>query len=389
MKDLSSTGFEDILIVDDTPANLRLLSQMLTSHGYKVRAVTNGSRALESVQTLPPDLILLDIRMPVLNGYEVCERLKAEEETREIPIIFISALDDIQDKVRAFKTGGVDYITKPFQIEEILARIQTHLALRKLQVQLEAANKRFEHELLVAGRMQKSFLPRKMQDLCGWQIAFKLQPARETSGDFYDIFHLPGNRLGILIADVVDKGVGAALFMALSWTLIRTYSAQFPESPETVLQAANQRILTDSGVRQFVTLFYGVLGLDNGTLIYSNAGHNPPLLVTGDNLKNIQKLTRTGRPLGIFVDETWQRKSAQINPGDLFFLYTDGITETHNEAGEPFGEAGLISSIQANSGESVEKIKDRIISEVCEFAGPCRPDDDIAIIVIKREDNTT
>jgi two-component system sensor histidine kinase/response regulator len=127
----------DILIVDDTPANLRLLSQMLIARGYKVRPVLNGVRALAAVRSTLPDLILLDIMMPEMNGYEVCKRLKADEQTRDIPIIFISALDATEDKVRAFTAGGVDYVTRPFQSEEVLARVETHLSLRNLQKSLQ------------------------------------------------------------------------------------------------------------------------------------------------------------------------------------------------------------------------------------------------------------
>lgn len=130
----------DILIVDDTPGNLRLLSQMLADQGYKVRPVTSGEQALAAVQAMVPDLILLDIRMPQMSGYEVCERLKASARTCDIPIIFISALDEVQDKVQAFTVGGVDYITKPFHIEEVLARVKTHLALRDLQDLLRLVN---------------------------------------------------------------------------------------------------------------------------------------------------------------------------------------------------------------------------------------------------------
>jgi signal transduction histidine kinase len=126
-----------ILIVDDTPANLRLLSGMLAEQGYKVRSVINGQMALTAAQAAPPDLILLDIRMPEMSGYEVCEHLKAEEQTRDIPIVFISALDATEDKVKAFATGGVDYITKPFQLEEVLARVETHLALCNLRRSLQ------------------------------------------------------------------------------------------------------------------------------------------------------------------------------------------------------------------------------------------------------------
>lgn len=127
----------NILIVDDTSANLRLLSNMLTEQGYKVRAVVNGPMALTTTRAVPPDLILLDINMPGMNGYEVCQQLKADEQTREIPIIFISALDEVQDKVKAFTVGGVDYITKPFQFEEVLARVETHLSLCRLRKELE------------------------------------------------------------------------------------------------------------------------------------------------------------------------------------------------------------------------------------------------------------
>ncbi len=128
---------ESVLIVDDTPANLRLLTQMLTMQGYKVRPVTEGVQALAAATATPPDLILLDIMMPHMNGYEVCERLKADARTRDIPIIFLSALGDTQDKIKAFTMGGVDYITKPFQAQEVLARVKTHLAMRRLQKDLQ------------------------------------------------------------------------------------------------------------------------------------------------------------------------------------------------------------------------------------------------------------
>ena len=137
----------DILLVDDNPTNLRLLSQMLVERGYKVRAVISGARALEAVRSTPPDLILLDVRMPKLDGYEVCKRLKAHEQTRDIPVIFISALGETEDKLEAFSVGGVDYITKPFRVPEVVARVQTHLTLRALQRQLQAANRQLEMQL--------------------------------------------------------------------------------------------------------------------------------------------------------------------------------------------------------------------------------------------------
>ncbi len=137
----------NILVVDDTPANLRLLSGMLTEQGYKVRSVISGPMALTATHNAPPDLILLDINMPDMNGYQVCEQLKADQQTCDIPIIFISALGETKDKIKAFTAGGVDYITKPFQVEEVLARVETHLSLRAAQRQLQAANRELERQV--------------------------------------------------------------------------------------------------------------------------------------------------------------------------------------------------------------------------------------------------
>ncbi|MBW4574422.1 MAG: response regulator [Aphanothece sp. CMT-3BRIN-NPC111] len=147
----------NILVIDDTPENLNLLSAMLTEQGYKVRSVTKGSTALRGAQASPPDLILLDINMPQMNGYEVCQNLKADFRTQEIPVIFISALEDVLDKVKAFEVGGVDYITKPFQVEEVLARIENHLAIRNLQKQLQAQNTQLQQEIRDRQQAEEKF----------------------------------------------------------------------------------------------------------------------------------------------------------------------------------------------------------------------------------------
>lgn len=138
---------ENILVVDDTPDNLRLLSAMLTQMGYEVRRVINGQTALKTAQAAPPDLILLDIMMPEMNGYEVCQHLKASEQTCDIPVIFISALDEVIDKVKAFAVGAVDYITKPFSEEEVFARVENNLIVRRLQKQLIEQNARLQQEM--------------------------------------------------------------------------------------------------------------------------------------------------------------------------------------------------------------------------------------------------
>jgi serine phosphatase RsbU (regulator of sigma subunit) len=347
--------------------------------------VTSGPRALESARATPPNLVLLDIRMPEMDGYQVCEQLKSDYRTRGIPVIFISALDDVQDKVKAFQVGGVDYITKPFHVEEVIARTETHLALIHLQKKLLDANNKFERELLLAGKMQSSLMPSKPPHISGWRIAVKLKSARETSGDFFDVFHLPNGRFGVLIADVVDKGVGAALFMVLCWSLIRTYASEHPQDPKRVFQAVNQRVLNDTQADQFATAFYGVVDPHDGRMVYCNAGHNPPLLISNHGYYHTKSLTRTGIPLGIFEEATWEHKVAQIDPGDVLTLYTDGITEAQNKQGAIFGEQRLLDAIGSSANHSVEAIEDQILSSVFEFADHATQLDDIALVILSRE----
>ncbi len=373
----------DILIVDDTPANLQLLSKMLSEQGFRVRPVPNGSLALRVAKVEPPDLVLLDIRMPDMDGYTVCEHLKADEKTRDIPIIFISALDAIQDKVKAFQVGGLDYITKPFQVEEVLARVRTHLTLRKLQTQLQEANTKMMRELSLAGEVQASFFPRVLPRIPGWQLTVTLQSSRETCGDFYDINILPNRHLGLLVADVVDKGAGAALFMALCWTLFRTYALEFPTQPEFVLDAVNQRILEDTNAKQFVTTFYGILDPDTGRLSYCNAGHCPPFLIKRDD--DFKQLIRTGVPLGVFDNQTWKRKAVYLDPGDVLVLYSDGVTEAQNVEKCFFGEDKLMEAVRRRFGKSALKIQDGIINDLHSFMGEVSQADDIVLSILMRE----
>jgi sigma-B regulation protein RsbU (phosphoserine phosphatase) len=374
-----------LLVVDDNETNRDLLARRLERQGHAVALAEDGRQALEMVKTHSFDLVLLDIRMPEMDGYEVCEHLKADEGTRDIPIIFISALGEIQDKIQAFTVGGVDYVTKPFQFKEVLARVETHLTLRKLQKQLQDANEKMAQELALAGEVQTSFLPRALPDIPGWQLSVALKPARETSGDFYDVNLLPNGRLGILVADVVDKGVGAALYMALSWTLLRTYATEYPAQPELVLSTANHRILMDTKVNRFATVFYGILDLATGALVYCNAGHCPPYLISAQNSEDVRELTRTGVPLGMFEDEAWEQGVVQLAPSDVLVLYTDGITEARNEHGEFFDEDRLLASVRANLGHPAQAIQDAIIRAVYEFMGDVPQSDDIALAVVIRD----
>ncbi|HHH41792.1 MAG TPA: hypothetical protein ENK56_07275 [Chloroflexi bacterium] len=249
------------------------------------------------------------------------------------------------------------------------------------------AHQRVAQELALAGRIQASFLPGALPEVPGWQVAAVLEPARETSGDFYDFIPLSDGRLGLLVADVADKGVGAALYMALSRTLLRTYAVEYATRPERVLAAANRRILADAQAGLFITVFYGVLDPPSGRLTYASAGHNPPYLVraAGEAGRAVQTLRRTGIPLGILDEGTWERRTVHLAPGDLLVLYTDGVTEAQNAQGRFFGEERLLAVLQAHRERPAQAVCDALLTAVREFAGGAPPSDDITLVVVARQ----
>jgi serine phosphatase RsbU (regulator of sigma subunit) len=267
---------------------------------------------------------------------------------------------------------------------ELEEKVQERTAsLETAKQQAEAANKRYEQELLVAGQIQTSFMAAELPEIPAWESAATLIPARETSGDFYDIFSLPGeqgNRYGILIADVVDKGVGAALFMALNWALLHTYAHQYPNEPARVFAAANRRILRDTHAGQFVTVFYGVLDPRTGVLLYANAGHPPPYRFWDGKLSTLE---RTGAALGIFEDGQWEQKMVRFQPGDLCLFYTDGITEAQNVNRHFFEVNQLARLLQKMTTRSAEEIRGALISDLMGFIGDNPHQDDITLLVLK------
>ncbi len=240
-------------------------------------------------------------------------------------------------------------------------------------------------ELRLAGQIQASFLPNKFPLIPGWQLAVTLLPARETSGDFFDVIELSDNRLGILVADVADKGVGSALYMALSRTLIRTYAEEYDADPEVVFFAANNRLLKDARANLFITIFYGVLDPNEGTLTYCNAGHNPPYLIRKSDQGAVASLTRTGIAMGIEANSTWSSQTVAIDPGDILLLYTDGIPDTQDQDGDFFNDETIIEIARKNSGQSAHEIQSSIINEVQDFSNNAPQEDDITLMVLVRD----
>jgi serine phosphatase RsbU (regulator of sigma subunit) len=256
----------------------------------------------------------------------------------------------------------------------------------RAQVNLETlAAHKMTQELELAGRIQARFLPRRVPDVPGWDIAAALNPARQTSGDFYDFIPLDGGCLGLVVADVADKGTGAALYMALSCTLIRTFALQHPTAPDETLRAANERLLIDAGSDQFVTAFYGVLDPRSGVLTYANAGHNPACVLYAGSNGAVEMLGKTGVPLGLFEDMRWTQGRATVAPEGVLLLYTDGVSEAQNASREEFGMARLLDATRANLGRSAQDIQAAIMRAVTAFVGDAPQFDDLTLVVAVRQ----
>jgi DNA-binding NarL/FixJ family response regulator len=242
------------------------------------------------------------------------------------------------------------------------------------------------HELTIAGQIQTSILPEQAPTLPGWDISARLEPARETSGDFYDFIPLTDRKWGVVVADVTDKGIGAALFMVLSSTLIRTYTSRFPTLPGLALNAVSNRILTDTGGSMFVTALYGILEPFTGRFIYANAGHPPGYLISYQRgRETVESLRSTGMALGVLEQAQWKQRVVKLAPGDVLILYTDGVIEAENPEGEFFGEERLLDVALTMTNHSAREIQETLLDAVHSFVGSTPQQDDIALIIIRRE----
>jgi serine phosphatase RsbU (regulator of sigma subunit) len=287
-------------------------------------------------------------------------------------------------------SNPVGVVTLRSELDESQIHIQRERDLQMLGYLNQAARAlqtvgKRRQELTLAGRMQASLLPESPPSPEKWQISAIWKPARETSGDFYDFIEFNDDRIGVVLADVTDKGMGAALYMALSRTLIRTFAAEHPDKPAAIFSDANQRILADTHGGMFITMFYGLLDLKSGLMTYCNAGHHPPYLIRMDRNHKPEGLSRTGLPLGVSQENEWGEGAVQLTQGDLLLLYTDGVVEAHNSKEELFGDKRMLEIASSLKHRSVTDIQDAILSEMQVFSGSKHQFDDLTLVLIKRD----
>lgn len=330
---------QKILIVDDTPANIQILHEILQSD-YVIFFATNGPDALRIVQREIPDLILLDIMMPVMDGYEVCTRIKADPRTHQIPVIFITAMTDEGDEAKGLECGAIDYITKPISPPIVTARVRNHLelkgqrdALEELSLELVDKNRQLENERSLAHKVLENILPRHF-DLPDFTTAVIFRPSDQLGGDFFDAWS-DGDFTHFLIGDISGHSTSAALMMAVSKGIFRSLGHTMTD-PVAIVRAANRMLcpmMLDS--QMFLTLVYALFDRRDNTIAIVSAGHNPVYHLNGEEIVTIDS---TGPVIGWDEADCWEAVRCRFDPGMLLFLYTDGLTEAKDAAGREFGE---------------------------------------------------
>ncbi|MCT0223961.1 SpoIIE family protein phosphatase [Synechococcus sp. CS-1328] len=406
-----------ILVVDDTPSNLEVLERQLIRKGHQVTTCLNAEAALEQLRQQAFDLILLDLLMPSMNGDEFLRYLKSDPELRFIPVIMISALEDYGQMVKCIEIGAEDFLPKPFESTLLKARIGSSLERKRARdkeaiytKQVEALSALLQQELDQGRLMQRNFLPAQLLEKPGWEFAAFFSPAKQLAGDFYDLFELPDGAVGIIIADVCDKGVGAALFMGLFRSLLRIFSGQTlldglplhrsettapPPGPEPgggaqshlrpldAIGLTNSYIAINHGeTGMFATVFFGILELETGRMSYINAGHDP-IYVLDSDARIKQVLDVTGPAVGMLAQTRFAVKEMHLDRGDLMLAYTDGITEARATSGEFFGNTRL-QTLLSQGHASARRLTEAITEAVFAHTGEAEQFDDITLVAVKR-----
>ena len=356
-----------ILIVDDTPTNIGVISGALKD-SYRTKIATSGEKALALANADDkPDLILLDIMMPGMDGYEVCTRLKSDPATREIPVVFLTGQTGAEDETRGFEVGAVDYVHKPFSPAVVKARVRTHILLREARAQLASQLDALNQELDMARQIQLSILPHSIPQLPGLDIAARYSPMTSVAGDFYDFIHIDDKHIGILIADVSGHGLPSALIASMIQVALAGQASHATE-PAKVLTGLN-RALAGKFTQNFVTAAYVYIDLEKKLLRYAGAGH-PPVLRFRTSEGKTSQLLENGIVLGMIDDADYTALEIPLEHGDRHVLYTDGIPEAANSAGEQFGFARIQRYMESNHHVPAAQFADNFLAEISSWSAP-------------------
>jgi sigma-B regulation protein RsbU (phosphoserine phosphatase) len=387
---------ETILIVDDQEINLKLLEKVMRSQGYCTHVARDGRQAVASARRLLPDLILLDIVMPEFDGFQVCTELRASAQTGHIPIIFLSAKNKPEDIARGLELGGSDYVAKPFNKLEILARVKTHLSLHRKNRDLETAGKmlrarqdRIAEDLLAAASIQQSLLPKQNPDLDFGRLDWAFLPCEQVAGDIFNFFPLDETHWAMYIIDVCGHGVPSAMIaVSVSQVLnpltgLLTKDTTCPAPPDPIVSpgavmAELNRLFPFDRFQKFFTISYVICHLPSGQIRYSSAGHPPPVVLRARG--GCETLSEGGPLIGFDQPLPHPEGRTVLGSGDRLFLYTDGLYEHQGASGDRFGMGRLLDILAARRDLPLAENVSGTIESVKAFGNGTAPSDDISIL---------
>jgi phosphoserine phosphatase RsbU/P len=362
-----------ILIVEDDPAILCGLRDNLRFESHEVLTAADGEAGYRAVREYAPELVILDLMLPKLNGYDLCRRLRGEGFSA--PILMLSARSQEGDRVLGLDLGANDYVSKPFSLRELLARVRA-LLRHEREHKLDEAH--LGNELEMAAKVQQGLFPRVLPEVPGLDYAGICRPARGVSGDYYDFLLLGNGRLGLLLADVSGKGMAAALVGASLHAAIRGNASANSGCGEVLAKASHVLYETTTAER-FATAFYGEYDSASRILTYANAGHNSPMLVRGKECIRLDSLTP---PVGIAPVLPAAQRSVGLESGDWLLIFSDGIPEAANESGEDFGDDGLIAALARFRTGTAAEVCEGVVNEVRDYVREQRQADDITLIAV-------
>jgi sigma-B regulation protein RsbU (phosphoserine phosphatase) len=380
-----------ILLADDDPAVCQFVDVILRQAGYSVVRAADGVEAMERVRQSPPDLILLDILMPGLDGLDVLRSLRQNPETSQIPVIMLTEKGHVEDRVKGLEWGADDYVPKPFVPKELLVRIQALLRrsekVRALGPLMGVLGDWFSvqgieqlgHELETARDIQFRLLPPALPNLAGVEVGAALAPTKSVGGDFYDFIPMPGG-VGFAIGDVSGKGIPGALLMVMVRSLLRATAWEL-DAPGEIVRRVNRFLHRDLPPSMFVTMVFGVLSLGGGRrLSLANAGHTNPLFLRPGEPSRVLELG--GPALGAFEDAKYPQEELLLEAGDQVVLYTDGLVEATDAAGAALGVEGLAALIESRRPEPPQAVARAVLAEV-QGRGTGVSRDDLALLILR------
>ncbi|MCL5271198.1 MAG: SpoIIE family protein phosphatase [bacterium] len=370
-----------ILVVDDLQDNLELLCEHLDEDIYEVRTATSGQAAIHEIDRRPPDLVLLDVMMPGMDGIETCRRIKERTGDAYLPVVLITAYNDSDNRRRGLEAGAEDFVTKPFSRVELLARIRNLLHTKRLYDDLRIAKGRIEAEIDAVGALQRSLIPTVHPDVDQLRFHDFYLPSRQAGGDFFDFIPMDNDHLGIAIGDVSGHGPPASVLMAMVKMILRTCRAHWRE-PARLLRQTDAELSEFVPAGEFVTMFYGVFDLPGRTLHFASAGHCPPILFGPRHDPPLILKTDGGFPLCLIRENRFDEQTISFIPGSRLLLYTDGLIEVQNAERELFGLPRLQAALANLTRHRGDEIVRRLLEEARAFNSDDHFRDDCTMLLI-------